>query len=123
LFAQAFRAEPKLVEDLNAGNRYNAACSAALASAAKGEDKPPLTDSEKAFWRKQALEWLKADLARRTDQAGARKSEVREQLLHWQRDPDLAGIRDAESIKMLTDEQKACRVFWAEVDQLLKELK
>ena len=42
---------------------------------------------------------------------------------HWQKDTDLAGIRDAASIKALPeDEQTACRALWAEVDQLLKKV-
>jgi hypothetical protein len=42
-------------------------------------------------------------------------------LRHWQRDPDLAGIRDAAWIVNLpADELRACRQFWTDVDALLK---
>jgi eukaryotic-like serine/threonine-protein kinase len=126
LYAEAFAADLKLAEDLSAGNRYNAACSAAMAGAGKGEAKPLPDEKEKARFRKQAVDWLKADLARRTEQAraGARqaKAEVLQRLLHWKGDSDLAGIREAASIKSLPeDEQKACRALWAELDLLLKK--
>jgi hypothetical protein len=68
LYADAFAAEPKLAADLNAEHLYNAACSAALAAAGQGEDAAKLDDKEKARLRKQALAWLRADLALRTKQ-------------------------------------------------------
>ncbi len=127
LYAQAFAADPKVAEDLESANRYNAACSAAMAGTGKGEDKPPHDDKEKARWRKQAVDWLKADLARCSEQALAgtpqAKAEVREKLLHWKKDTDLAGIRDATSIKSLPDdEQNTYQALWAEVNQLLTKV-
>src|SRR5262249_30638409 len=58
LYADAFAADPKLADDLNAAAR-----SAVLATAGKGEDAAKLDDKEKARLRQQALDWLKADLA------------------------------------------------------------
>ena len=63
LWTEAFQAQPKLTEDMQAQNRYNAACAAALAGCGQGKDDPPLDDAAKARWRKQAIDWLKADLA------------------------------------------------------------
>jgi tetratricopeptide (TPR) repeat protein len=124
LYAESLRADPKLAEDMNSGHRYNAACAAALAGAGQGNDKPPLDEKEKTRWRKQAIGWLRADLAFWTKQAGTGKPEakalVSQQLQHWKVDPDLAGIRDETAINALPDdEQKACRALWAEVDKLL----
>jgi hypothetical protein len=124
LYAESLRADPKLEEDLNAAHRYNAACAAALAGAGEGDDKPPLDEKEKTRWRKQALDWLRADLSHWTEQAETGKPEakalVSEKLQHWKADTDLAGIRDETSIKALPDkEQKACRALWAKVDALL----
>ncbi len=68
LYAAAFAADPKLADDLKAGHRYNAACHAALAAAGQGEDAAKLDDKERARLRKQALDWLRADLALRTKQ-------------------------------------------------------
>ena len=57
--------------------RYNAACSAALAAAGKGIDKPPLDDQAKTRWRHQALEWLKADLTYWAKQAESGEPEAK----------------------------------------------
>jgi hypothetical protein len=41
-------------------------------------------------------------------------------LQHRKADPDLAGLRDSPVLaKLPSDEQKACRALWAEVDALL----
>ncbi len=63
MWTDAFQAEPKLAGDMQAGNRYNAACAAALAGSGQGKDNPPLDAPSKARWRRQAIDWLKADLA------------------------------------------------------------
>ena len=68
LYAAAFLADPRSADDLKAAHRYNAACHAALAATGQGEDAAKLDDAEKARLRKQALDWLRADLALRTEQ-------------------------------------------------------
>jgi hypothetical protein len=55
--------DPKLVDDRGVQAGYNAACAAALAAAGKGKEEPPPDEMVKARWRKQAIAWLKADLA------------------------------------------------------------
>jgi eukaryotic-like serine/threonine-protein kinase len=123
LYAGAFASNPGLAEDMTSGNRYNAACTAALAAAGRGED--PLTDgAEKARWRKQAVEWLTADLAAWTGRIQASKPENRalaaRTLQHWKEDADLAGIREPGApAELLAEEQAACRKLWSEVDALL----
>ena len=87
----------------------------------QGDDKPPLDEKEKARWRKQALDWLKADLAYWTKQADTgtpqAKALVSQTLQHWKADTDLAGIRDEPALEALPeDERKTCRALWAEVD-------
>ncbi len=126
LYAAAFVAEPKLADDLEDGHRYNAACFAALAASGKGEDAAALDDKEKTLLRMHALDWLRADLARRANQLEcgkpADRAEVRKDLRHWQKDTDLAGIRDAAALaKLAADEQKACTQLWADVAALLKK--
>ena len=116
-----FGADPKLAEDVKSHNRYDAACAAALAGAGKPDEKPPLDEKDKARWRKQALDWLRADLVHWTKQAETGKPEattlVGQTLGHWKVDSDLAGIRDEAALKALPeDERKAFRVLWAEVD-------
>jgi tetratricopeptide (TPR) repeat protein len=126
LYTESFRSEPRLAEDMKAQNRYNAACALALAGTGKPAEKPPLDEAAKARWRKQALDWLKADLTYWSKQAQTGKpedqAEVGRTLRHWKYDFDLAGIRDEEGMKALAeDEQTACRALWAEVDEVLKQ--
>ena len=43
-------------------------------------------------------------------------------MRHWQKDTDLAGIRDAAALaKLPAEEQKACTQLWADVAALLKK--
>ena len=43
-------------------------------------------------------------------------------LEHWQRDTDLAGVRDPAALEKLTaEEQEAWRKLWADVAELLKK--
>jgi tetratricopeptide (TPR) repeat protein len=126
LYADAFAADPSLADDLQAGHRYNAACSAALAAAGQGEDAGKLDDKERTRLRKQTLDWLRADLAvyAKRLQNGSRVARrlVTQQMLHWQKDTDLAGIRDKAALEKLpAEEQKAFAQLWADVTALLKK--
>jgi hypothetical protein len=48
---------------------------------------------------------------------------IRQALQHWQKDPDLAGIRDPDTVaKLPADEQQACKKLWAEVATLQKQV-
>jgi serine/threonine-protein kinase len=125
LYAAAFAADPASAEDLRTQDRYNAACCAALAGSRRGEGADALTDPECAHWRGQAADWLRADLARWTKAvAGGRAADVaaaRQTLAYWQRDSDLAGVRDAADLARLPEgERDACRKLWAEVADLLQ---
>jgi serine/threonine-protein kinase len=126
LYADAFAADPKLDDDPTASHRYNAACSAALAAAGQGEDAAKLDEKEKARVRKQALEWLRGDLALRTKrlESGqpAERTAAQNMLRHSQRDSDLAGIRDTAALdKLQAEERAACEKLWADVAALLKK--
>jgi hypothetical protein len=47
---------------------------------------------------------------------------VQQHLRHWQKDTDLAGLRDAAALAQLpADEQKACTQLWADVAAALKK--
>jgi len=126
LYGAAFAADPELADDLGTGNRYNAACYAALAAAGQGADVARLQASERTRLRKQALEWLRADLVLWSKQlnsgkAGARAA-VQQTLRHWQQDSDLAGIRDKDALgKLPPEERAACEKLWADVAALLKQ--
>ena len=76
--------------------------------------------------RRQALDWLKADLAAyaklaERDDPAARQT-VRERLEHWRQDADLAALRDPVVLtKLPDDEREAWRALWADVDALLRK--
>ena len=101
LYRDAFASDPRAADDLEAGHRYNAACAAALAAAGQGEDAARLDDNERTRLRKQALDWLKADLAARGSRVDSGPPEARAAIVrtlsHWQKDTDLAGLRDADA--------------------------
>lgn len=123
-WADAFLAEPKLADDRESHLRYNAACSAALAGCGHGKDEPPPDDACRIRWRRQALEWLDADLKAWTKAMESGSPRARQPILkmlqHWKADPDLTGLRDPGAISTITEEeQKACHALWARVDALL----
>jgi hypothetical protein len=124
LFREAFDGTPALAADLGAGHRYTAACSAALAAAGQGQEGAGLDAQERARWRTQALEWLRADLTllgkQSADSSPRIRTEAQQRLRHWQRNPNLAGVRDAAALAGLSEaEQKEWRDLWADVARTL----
>jgi len=125
-WAEAFTADPKLADDLELSHRYEAACAAALAAAGQGADAGRLDDQGRARWRKQALEWLRADLLANGKLLASGKREarplVRQRLRHWQGDQQLAGLRESAAVARLpADERDACQQLWAEAQALLSK--
>jgi serine/threonine-protein kinase len=125
LWAEALDADPRLADDRRAGHRYNAACAAALAAAGQGKGDPPPDDAARAKLRAQALGWLQAELAIWSRMLGSglpqARPVVRQTLQHWQADPDLAGVRDAEELaKLPAAERAAWRALWADIDARLR---
>jgi serine/threonine protein kinase/Flp pilus assembly protein TadD len=119
-------AEADLAGDWEAGYRYDAACAAVLAAAGRGVDAGRLDDSQRARWRVQALRWLRDDLAAyRELLRGAkpgRGERVRQAMLHWEYDPDLAGLRDPAALSGLPAAQRQqCQELWTQVRALLTE--
>jgi tetratricopeptide (TPR) repeat protein len=114
-----------LAADPSAGNRYNAACAAALAGCGQGEDAGRLDEPERARWRQKALDWLRADLAahvKRLEKGTPRdRDAVRNVLEHWRIDADLAGVRDTSALGQLPRrEQEAWLKCWADVEDVLR---
>jgi tetratricopeptide (TPR) repeat protein/tRNA A-37 threonylcarbamoyl transferase component Bud32 len=124
LYREAFRVEPKLGEDPRSEHRYNAACAAALAGCGKGKDAASLDAKERSRLRSQAVAWLRADLtAWRNLLEKAPKqvpSSVGQTLRHWQKDTDLAGVRDRAALAKLPEaERKDWAKLWGDVAALL----
>jgi serine/threonine-protein kinase len=127
LYSDLFRAEPKLAETMANGNRFHAAREAALAGCGKGKDADQLDDEERAHWRRQALEWLRQDLARWSEMLHKRETQtrtlVRERLHEWQADYDLAGVRAKDALARLPEEERKQWVrLWSDVDVLLRRV-
>ncbi len=124
LWAAALANDPKLGDDPQAQHRYHAARAAALVAAGQGKDVPPLDDAAKAKLRGQALDWLKAELIARSKLLDSGPLQDRpaivQTLLDWQKDSDLAGIRDKTALARLPEEeQKRFAQLWVDVDTLL----
>jgi tetratricopeptide (TPR) repeat protein len=124
LWASDLIGDRKPADDLEASRRQDAADAAALAGTGLGAEASQLNEQERARWRKQAREWLRAELvvdARLLASGTARdRQRVRRWLRIWQNEPDLAGLRDPAAVARLpADEQQACRQLWAEVQALL----
>ncbi len=125
-YQAAFAAKPELADDLQQENRFTAACTAARAAAGTGQDGAAADAAHRSAWRKQALDWLRADLQVWTrlaadKKAGARLM-VRQMLGRWRAHVDLASLHDKKTLAALPEgEQKAWRQFWAEVDQTLAQ--
>jgi tetratricopeptide (TPR) repeat protein len=127
-FAEAFETKPELARNLTTGHRYNAACAAALAACGQGEDAASLKNEERTRLRRQAMDWLRADLAlctRRLKGADEPfRAVVRQRLERWQREPDLAGLREAAALARLSPgEREAWGALWADVAALVKQVK
>src|SRR5262249_2383163 len=123
--ADAFAADPNLANDFRKQHRYHAACSAALAAAGQGADARLLSDEDVPALRRQALTWLRADLAvyarvAKTDPK--QKEAVRKRLAHWQQDAHLASVRDPAALDLLPEEERAAwRRLWDDVESLRRE--
>jgi tetratricopeptide (TPR) repeat protein len=120
LYAAAFAADGKLADDLKAGHRYHAACSAALAGCGKGQDSGQLDEQQKARLRQQACSWLAADLRLRSQQLhngkAADRAEVQRIMLYWRSDNDLACVRDKGRLACLPQpERQQWQQLWGDV--------
>jgi tetratricopeptide (TPR) repeat protein len=124
-FVEAFAAQPTLADDLQAGHRYNAACAAVLTSARKDKGDPGLDDKQRAWLRRQALGWLRADLALWRKQAKTTEAQrwgAQKAVRHWQKDTDLTGVRDEAALEKLPEGERAeWKNLWADVAAMLKK--
>jgi serine/threonine-protein kinase len=120
LYADAFAADPRSADDLQAGHRYNAACFAAQAAAGQGTDATTVDGKRRTDLRRQALDWLRADLgvwAKVPDRAL-----VQRKLKHWQQDSDLASVREPDGLaKLPASERQAWTKFWSDVANLFQK--
>jgi serine/threonine-protein kinase len=125
LYAEALATTPRLTEELRAGHRFNAARAAALGGGGHGDDVAGLGEPEREALRKQARNWLRLDLlawAKKVETGtAAERIQAQKTLSPWRDDPDLAGLRDAETLERLPpSERQECRALWRDVAALLR---
>ena len=128
LYADAFAADPKLADDMNSRIRFGAACSASLAGSATITGTTDPGEAERRRWRKQALDWLRADLDSLARHAlGTEPSNrelVKRILMNWQIEPALAMLRDPAALEKLSpSERQECQSFWRDLNTLLERTK
>jgi serine/threonine protein kinase/Tfp pilus assembly protein PilF len=123
-YAKAFAAQAGMADDLSSGNRYNAACAAALAGCGHGQDAKALDAKERARLRGQALEWLRADLAAWSKRLEENRTKtapvVRQQMQHWLDEADFVSMRGSAALAKLPEEERQqWQKLWADVDEML----
>jgi tetratricopeptide (TPR) repeat protein len=119
----ALTTEPALADDLETGNRFHAACAAALAGCGAGKDAVTLDGERRTVLRRQALDWLTIEFkvwARRhlLGKPGDRRAAATA-MRAWQREEDLAEVRNEQGLTRLPlDERRAWQTLWADVAAL-----
>ena len=124
LWQKVFADFPQQATNLQFQHRWWAARSATQAGTGQGRDYPPIDEATRARLLKQALEWLGADLAAWSKLLDAGSPQDRSALVaalqQWRTDPELAGLRDEETLSRLSvAERQACRQLWVNVESLL----
>jgi hypothetical protein len=75
--------------------------------------------------RRRALTWLRGELTlwtRLVASGDVGRSRLTRVLRHWQKDTDLAGIRDKDALaKLSAEERAACVKLWADVAATLQK--
>jgi eukaryotic-like serine/threonine-protein kinase len=120
LYVNAFAADPILASDLKVNHGHVAARAAALVGCGRGADAARADEAERTSWRKQALTWLRADLAAQVAildrDPVANGPAIRQVLTRWQSEPELACVRETVELDRLhPDERKEFAAFWADL--------
>jgi eukaryotic-like serine/threonine-protein kinase len=120
LFKEAFAAQPRFAENPDAGCRYKAACCAILAGTGQSDDGQELDAAAKVELRRQARDWLRADLVGMEMNIASRNplafTPVQYRLWVWHNDPDLAAVRDSRKLTALpAQEREEWLALWNEV--------
>jgi len=125
LYAGAFTSNPGLADDYQAQHRYNAARAAAAAARCETVPSDNLSDAERSGLRRQALDWLSAELTAWTkhleQNPKLKHTDLARLLRRWQQEPDLASLREpAAQANLPTEERKAWQKLWVDVENLRK---
>src|SRR5205085_1941739 len=118
-------AEPALADEPASGYRYFAASAAVLAGCGQGKDAVGLDGPRRAALRRQALDWLRADLAgwRRLLEAEPEQGRpaVGRTMEHWLGDRSFAAVRRPAALAQFPEaERRDWRRLWDEVETLAR---
>jgi serine/threonine-protein kinase len=145
LFADALAADPSLADRLTesglrrmskqersmdpgdlyrSSSRFGAARCAVLASSGLGSDCAQISEAERTDMRKQAIQWLQADLEvwkkLLVSDSPAQRDMGKSMLSRWESESDLAGFRDPEALAKLSEQDSAaCRELWSSLNAAL----
>jgi hypothetical protein len=124
-YTEAFAADSKVLGDLRAPHGYSAACAAALAGCGRGTDAAGLDDAERSRLRRQALTWLRAQLAewhKWSDGGEAKpRADTQQAMTIWLGDTNLARVRGPTALAGLPEaERRDWEKLWQEVEELGK---
>jgi hypothetical protein len=122
-YAEVFTAHPQLAGPPT-DHSYRAACAAAMAGCGQGRDAADLDEESRAGFRRQALDWLRADLeARRRlleQEPGKAGPTVAHDMRGWLWDTPFARVRGPEALARLPEaERQAWQQLWADVADAL----
>ncbi len=125
LSTDAFRSEPDLALDPAKETRSTAARYAALTAAGRDQEAALLDEPQRAHLRTLALGWLRDDLTawqKRLEIGNpADRIVIARTMRLWQTHPDLASVRDADTLARLPEgERTNWQQFWQDVAGLLK---
>jgi serine/threonine protein kinase/tetratricopeptide (TPR) repeat protein len=120
-YVEAIGAHPEILGDQPSDPRYSAARAAVLSACSRGDGHEAADDAERARFRRLALNCLKSELAAwrlfRTKEQDHAVLVVR--LQHWQKTPDLAGVREAAALARLpAAERPDWQKLWQDVEEL-----
>jgi hypothetical protein len=114
---------PHLFADSPTQHRYHAACAAARAGCGQGRDAANLDETSRAGFRRQARDWLRAEL-----EARQRLLELQPEkaltavggLKDWLEDSAFAGVREPDALSQLpAAERQAWHKLWSDVADTL----
>jgi hypothetical protein len=122
-YAATFAAHPDLLPGPPTGHRFHTACAAVQAGCGKG-DGAGLDAVSRAGLRRQALGWLRQELAAQRRRVAADPEEARRfpfgGLGRWLWDPDFIGFNLADILAGMPEgERQAWQKLWAEVRDTL----
>jgi tetratricopeptide (TPR) repeat protein len=123
LTAAGLAAEPVLATDPERRPRFYGVCAAVQAGTGRGEDAAELSPAERARLRRQALDWLRAELEMwekelRLNAKGWRT--VERTVRMWRYTLYLEPVRGAALEQLPAAERPAWRQLWQDVGALLK---